>query len=606
MSIDLKELKNMVHSDYIVSSNLGIRPVIAAMCDVLKIPEYIDQFIGPLDPRVKMSIGTVVKALIINMLSGRTPLVHLEHTFTDIECGILFGEGILARDLNDDRLGDALDKISSLDYKKLYSLICMQALKIHNVDAEALHVDTTNISLEGDYKDIATGIFDITYGDPKSGRKDLKQANIGLVVQQDGLPIAGTGLSGNTSDVVWFRKAMEELNGTFQGDLMTRPIGVYDAAGSNEEMFNQAKDLEMPSIIRLSNRFSIANEYINRAWDKNSWFEVGSCSSFEDKKDKSEYKINSYDVAIGIGEWRLIVVYSSSLEKSKIATAKRNLPKTKEKLEKLSQKLSKVSFSTETEAIAAGKEFIKKNINRKAPYKYEVSIVENIQEKYLNKGKPTKESPKVKITTYQVNVTILDVDKDIYDKWLKEESCFIVVTNVPKERCTDEEILREYKSQWLVEERYKFLKQPTVLGPVWLQKKERVNGLIFILLLSVLVSLHTVQRLKISLATKANSSISLESENPRERKQNRKGSAVGARFLLADGRLIERPTFKTIVSTLSSIKVMSSIENDKLVTKFEYGIKMRLLQIVEFIGFHPSIYIEPFSTKMDLWQYSKG
>ena len=50
--------------------------------------------------------------------------------------------------------------------------------------------------------------FDVTFGDPKSKRKDLNQTNIGLFVQQDGLPIGGTGLAGNTSDVIWFREAM--------------------------------------------------------------------------------------------------------------------------------------------------------------------------------------------------------------------------------------------------------------------------------------------------------------------------------------------------------------------------------------------------------------
>ena len=72
----------------------------------------------------------------------------------------------------------------------------------------------------------------------------------------------------------------------------------------------------------------------------------------------------------------------------------------------------------------------------------------------------------------------------MYEQWLREESCFVLVTNVPKERLSDEAILREYKEQWVVEDKFKFLKNPAVLGPVWLQKKERINGLIFVLLLS--------------------------------------------------------------------------------------------------------------------------
>jgi len=237
------EYEEMVAQEYTEVHSLGMKPVIAAMCDALLIPEFIDQFIGPLDPRVKITIGVLIKAMIINILMGRTPLVHVENTFSQFECEILLGQGINPRDLNDDRLGDALEKLGGLDYHKLYSKICMRAIEIHNVKTKAIHVDTTNFSLEGSYVNPAVGVFDVAFGDPKSGRKDLKQANIGLFVQQDGLPIGGDGLAGDTSDVIWFRQAMEELSKTFDGDLSTRPIGIYDAAGSNTEMFDKAVTL---------------------------------------------------------------------------------------------------------------------------------------------------------------------------------------------------------------------------------------------------------------------------------------------------------------------------------------------------------------------------
>ena len=194
------EYEDMVLQEYVEFHPLGMKPVIAAMCDVLLIPEFIDQFVGPLDPRVKISIGVLIKALIINILMGRTPLVHVENTFSQFECDILFGQGINPRDLNDDRLGDALEKLGVLDYHKLYSEICMRAIDIHNVKTKAVHVDTTNVSVQGSYVEPALGEFDVTFGDPKSGRKDLKQANIGLFVQQNGLPVGGNGLAGNTKE----------------------------------------------------------------------------------------------------------------------------------------------------------------------------------------------------------------------------------------------------------------------------------------------------------------------------------------------------------------------------------------------------------------------
>ena len=597
------DYEEMVAADYVEVNQLGMKPVISAMCDVLLIPEFINRFVGPLDPRTKISIGILIKAMIINVLIGRTPLVHVETTFSQFECEILLGEGINPKDLNDDRLGDAIEKLGTLDYHKLYSEICMRAVELHEAKVKAVHVDTTNISLQGTYSEPALGEFDITFGDPKSGRKDLKQANIGLFVQQDGLPIGGTSLAGNTSDVAWFREAMEELSGTFKGDINTRPIGIYDAAGSNTEMFDKAVTLDMPSIIRLSDRFKITREHINKAWQQANFQEIGTCISNPDsKKNASQYKISSFDVAIGISEWRLIVVYSSELEKLKIANAKRNHPKYKIKIEKLSNKLSKIKFQSEDEAKVAGEIFVAKNFTLKAPFKWEMKVDKTVIEKYLKKGKPTENSEKVTIIEYTVIVKVLDVDKDIYEKWLREEACFVLVTNVPKERLTDEAILREYKAQWVVEDKFKFLKRPVVLGPVWLQKKERISGLIFVLLLSVLTSLYISYRIDASLK---NDNKAKEETPPKEKVFANKTSQVGKRFLTSDGRLVERPTYKVIYGVLSSLKVLGTFQGEQLVRKFGYGTPVRLLEMVELIGFNPVIYLKPFSHKMDIWKYYK-
>ncbi|MGH4125759.1 MAG: DUF4277 domain-containing protein [Clostridium sp.] len=105
------DYEEMVASEYIEVNNLGMKPVISAMCDVLNSPEFIDQFVGPLDPRVKISIGVLIKAMIINVLMGRTPLVHVENTFSQLECEILLGQGINPSNLNDDRLGDSLETL---------------------------------------------------------------------------------------------------------------------------------------------------------------------------------------------------------------------------------------------------------------------------------------------------------------------------------------------------------------------------------------------------------------------------------------------------------------------------------------------------------------
>lgn len=70
--------------------------------------------------------------------------------------------------------------------------------------------------------------------------------------------------------------------------------------------------------------------------------------------------------------------------------------------------------------------------------------------------------------------------------------------------------------------------------------------------------------------------------------------------------MVARPTYKTIIELLSSIKVIATFNDGKLVRKFAYSTPIRLLQIVASIGFDPSIYLESFNVKMDIWDYSKS
>jgi predicted ribonuclease toxin of YeeF-YezG toxin-antitoxin module len=97
-----------------------------------------------------------------------------------------------------------------------------------------------------------------------------------------------------------------------------------------------------------------------------------------------------------------------------------------------------------------------------------------------------------------------------------------------------------------------------------------------------------------------------DTQTMNEKDTLKKKSQVGKRILTSDGRLVERPTYKTIFGVLCSLKVAGAYEGKKFVYKFQYGTPIRLLQTVELIGFKPTIYIKSFSPKMDIWKYYKN
>lgn len=625
---------NMIDDTFEIINDMGTAPIVGAMVEVLRIPEAVNRLLGQSDPRTIVDTGTAIKALIVNVLYGRTPLVHVEESFKHLDCEVLFGKGLKASDLNDDCLGKALEVVGNIDTRKLYSEICMHALELHNVLVEEIHVDTTNISVYGEYSSSQAKDFEITYGDPKSKRKEFKQLNIGLFVQQNGFPIGGNALSGNKSDVTWFREALEELNGIFSGDIYTMPICIFDAAGSNEEMFRKANNLSVPTIIRLSDRFNITGEHIGKAWEDGQWEIVNKKGKILEIEPKGDvYKLRSFDTSFDGVKWRLIVVYSSELKKLKESTANRNYPKQKEKLNKIVKKLSNKEFDTFDEANKEGNSFIEKNIKPSAPFKYEISVEERVTEKYAKRGKPNGSSEKTITVKYHVNLVIGERDEALYEEWLKQESCFVLVSNVPEERCNGEELFREYKEQWVVEDKFRFLKQPVVLGPIWLQKPERIKGLVFVLLLAVLVNMYICFRCTISLQGKSSDASKDKEPECQDDKitkketnlnDNRKISVNGnvdaqpilnvfsiptynQKILTTDRRSIDKPTYKIIKKLLDPMKTLIKLDSSgNQVRKFAYRTEGRMLDLVMKIGFNPIIYLEQFSQHMDLWSYNRN
>ena len=629
----MNSYSNMIDNTFEIINDMGTAPIVAAMIEVLKIPEAVNSSLGQPDPRTIVNTGVAIKALIVNVLYGRVPLVHVEESFKHLDCEVLFGKGLKSSDFNDDCLGKSLEALGNLDFHKTYSEICMNALELHDVLVKEVHVDTTNVSVYGEYDCQQAKDFEITYGDPKSKRKEFKQLNIGLYVQQNGFPIGGNALSGNTSDVIWFREALDELNGIFCGDLYTMPICIFDAAGSNENMFIKANNLSVPSIIRFSDRFNMTKEHIDKAWEDGQWDIVNKKGEIlEIEPEKDVYKLRTFDTCFDGFEWRLIVVYSSELKKLKESTAKRSHPKRREVIEKMAKKLSNTGFETCEEAEQVGKIFVEKNIGETAPFKYEMTIEEKTIKKYAKRGKPTRTSDKTVNVTYHVNLVIGGRDEALYEKWLKQESCFVLVSNTPKERCNPAELFREYKEQWVVEDKFKFLKQPVVLGPIWLQKPERIKGLVFVLLLAVLVNMYVCYRCAVSLQSKSpdNSRDAMHEkrdanviEKDMQLNKGRKpyvsmNTPVQAllnafennthkqKLLSTEGRLIENPSYKVIKKILAPMK--TTVKLDKFGNqhrKFAYETEGRMLDLVIKIGFNPIIYLEQFSPHMDLWRYNK-
>ncbi|NPV54933.1 MAG: DUF4277 domain-containing protein [Firmicutes bacterium] len=93
-----------------------------------------------------------IKALVINILAGKTPLYNVERFFKFQDTENLLGQGVTHEDLNDDCLARALDMLFEANPKKVTSTIMLNALTIEDILLTRIHADTTSISVYGEYR----------------------------------------------------------------------------------------------------------------------------------------------------------------------------------------------------------------------------------------------------------------------------------------------------------------------------------------------------------------------------------------------------------------------------------------------------------------------
>lgn len=189
-------------SDNVTTCNLDHLGIVAGACQDLKIAERIDDLIDNKDPRRVVSCGKAVVAMIINGLGfvGRT-LYMTPKFFANKPVQRLFGENITAEDLNDNALGKALDEIAQFGPTKLFAHTSLGILLEHNLMGSAAHLDSTTISMEGEYESQKDEVgIKIVHGFAKQ-RPDLTQFVLQMAVTGPAeLPFWHETLDGNNSD----------------------------------------------------------------------------------------------------------------------------------------------------------------------------------------------------------------------------------------------------------------------------------------------------------------------------------------------------------------------------------------------------------------------
>lgn len=545
----------------------GSAPLIAGMCDEIKLAETINQMVVWDDKQCKLSPGTRIEAIIVNTLSARKPLYKIEEFYGRQDPEVLFGKGVTADSLNDDALGRALDKLGNTTPDKVYLALALSAMKVHNLKINSMHADTTSISLYGNDYAGNEDDLSITFGFSKAYRPDLKQFLYGLIVNQEGIPLYGRPEDGNMNDKTWNKKLLEDfekIKEMIPALEQNKPLYVADSALITQTNLDLLNQQHIPFVSRLPNNYGLIEELKTWAFSEGQWQELGRLGK---QKDAACYKIQGIEAELYEQTYRFIVVHSNALDKKKAATINRNLKKAQEEYEKACRELSKKDFYCEADATEAMQEFLKKHQN--ACFNLEANVTKSEQVK-RKRGRPAKNELVQTETFYHVEAKLTSLNEQEITRLKEMASSFVLISNANKEdrSLSDAGLLKEYKEQIRVENAFRFLKNPVYADGIYLKNPRRVAALGYVFLMALLIYSLLQRRVRQNL-----------------QKENQP--------LITPGKIkTMEPTANTVLEMLKPINILqitTSGEIERVVA--DNQLDGNMLRLLKLIGFSEDIYV---------------
>jgi transposase len=460
-------------------------PIIKAYADQLGLVSLINHYVPT---EMEVDAGTVVLALVLDTLSGRSPLYRLEEFFAQQDTALLLGKTVPPHALNDDTAGRVLDRLYDLGTMRLFTACAVRAATRFGLERRYVHFDTTSRSVWGEYQYAETQDlpFQVTYGYSQDKRPDLQQFVLSTLCVDRAVPIWGKLDDGNASDKTLNTTLLSEL-ARLLADYGVQPgayIYIADAALVTEDNLAALRDTFF--ITRLPATYSECGRIIAETVARNQWEEVGGLAQTQPTKHRpgTYYKVAEGSVTLYGKTYRAVVVHSSSQDQRRQQHLEREIQASYATLEATAREAARQEYFCHADAEAAA---VQLRALQSADHGVTVDVEEHPT---YGPGRPSSTRPRVvKALRYSLHVTLHE-RSEVMARKRQEAGCFVLLTNVPtmgEMAHRARAVLQAYKEQHGIEQNYGFLKDPLIVNSLFLNKPARIEALGLVLLLALLV-----------------------------------------------------------------------------------------------------------------------
>jgi transposase len=451
------------------TQSVGALPVITQYLERLHVADAVNDLV-PWEGEVPL--GTLVEVLITNRLLRPQALFRVDHwaqtaavtDYFDLDPG----------QLNDDRLGRALERLAA-HADRIQAALVLRAVQEFKLDVAQVHYDITDVELFGAYEqeDVperpAAPAPRPAYGRTKSGRKNVKQIQLGVNVTGDGgVPVAHAPLDGNAAEAPTHLDNLRRLQTVLprrkllyiaDTKLDTPANLLAVAAGGGQFLCGGAFSPPLQQLYLRHRRKLRPVDYHPKSQEHLPPERRDSYQAFE-RTDRLRGQVGGQKVRL---VYRLLFVWSQAKARQEAATRERHVAKIRAEFEAVERNLNRYSLKTR-EAVVRRLEAAKGKYGEGELFAYELTAA--------RRGRLH--------LRWQLNAQAVA-------EWQLLEGVYVLKTNLPTRSYPTAKALAKYKEQSQVERRIHHLKGPLAVAPMFLKNPQRIAGLLCILVWALMV-----------------------------------------------------------------------------------------------------------------------
>jgi transposase len=450
------------------TQSVGALPVITQYLERLRLADAVNALV-PWEGEVPL--GTLGEVLVANRLLRPQALFRVDQWAQTAAVTDYFA--LEPGQLNDDRLGRALERLAA-HADSIQAALVLTAVREFQLDVSQVHYDITDVELFGAYElEVPQGQSPPTpmpaYGRTKSGRKNVKQIQLGVNVTGDGgVPVAHAPLDGNAAEAPTHLDNLRRLKEVLprrkllyiaDTKLDTPANLLAVAAGEGQFLCGGAFSPQLQQLYLRQRRQLRPVDYHPKSQEHLPPEQRDQYQAFE-RTDRLRGEVEGQKVRLS---YRLIFVWSQAKARQEATTRERHLAKIRESFAAVERNLNRYSLKTR-EAILCRLEAAKSKYGEGELFEYEL--------RQDRRGQFQLQ--------WKLNAKALE-------EWKLLEGVYVLKTNLSTRSHPLAKALAKYKEQSQVERRIHHLKGPLAVAPMFLKNPERIAGLLCILVWALMV-----------------------------------------------------------------------------------------------------------------------